>query len=596
MRMFRKLKIIPGIILGFIKNGGTASVLYILLVLVKSFIPLIQTVSVTNIVRNLNNNRFYLWLLMIIMCLLYSDLHYKVIGYLEESIKYRFSRRIGNTLLDVACDIPYIRFENSETYNKISRASDGANISFAAFKHTLTVVERIIEIFSLEIYLIRIAPGAAAVVSMILLLGIFVCGKTADLSWKSKIGTTELEREIDYTFETLVAHENISELKLFRSYVPLRDKYLRKVNELFQIQRKTTLKNMILQNISTVCLALAGTGILFVNMNALIHRQISASLFAGIMVSLLNMMDSISIFNVNYSNFTKALFHYENLQEMIRFGHEDILDGDSRISSDKNEYAVSIRNVCFSYDKGLPMVLNQVSFDVHRGECIVLVGENGCGKSTLIKLILGLYPPRLGNIYVMGAPAGDLLNTPQPEIAAVFQDCIKYNLSVREILSADRAIAEEKLLQVLKAVGLYEKIASLPYGLDTVLGKTFVNATDLSEGQWQKLNIAKALLSDAGILIFDEPTASLDPMAEAAFYDEIVKLKENKTIMIVSHRLGIVSVANRIVMMEQGRVIGTGTHDALMKQCSAYARMYHNQAKWYEEEKKEPKVQKEQDR
>ncbi len=579
----KAIKQVPGILFSFFKNGGWASYLYVVLVLVKSFVPLVQTIGIAELVRNINNSTSAFWLAIIVICLLYPNLHYKIIEFIESKIKYSIAKRIDIKMMDLSCDIEFINFENSETYDKLKRVSNGGSIIFGAGRNLLIIIERTIEVFSLEIYLISFSPILALLFSFLLIILVAICCKTANLSWKSYLGTSELEREIEYTFKVITDHKNISELKLFRAYVPLKEKYNNKIDELSKIQLKTMLKNMVLQNISTLLLSVIVIIVLFFYSYLLIRGDVSSALFAGLFASIINIMNVISVYNINLSNFTQSLMSFDNLMEFFRYNKKSSIqdkysDNNKRIPV---KYIVQVCNIWFSYSKDERMVLQNLSLNISEGECVVLVGENGCGKSTLVKLILGLYAPSKGFIQIMNKPAVELLAEERPELVAIFQDYTKYNLSIRNILCDDKKIDDEELYDVLRKVGLYDFISTLNDGLDTILGNTFQGSTDFSEGQWQKLNIARVILSDSKILIFDEPTASLDPVAEANFYQEIMNLKTHKTMVIVSHRLGVVGIADKVCYMNCGKIVDIGSHYELMERCTDYSSMYQKQAKWY---------------
>lgn len=567
------------IVKDFCMIGRFRSFLYVFLVLVKALVPLIQTFSVAAIVRNLHDSSVYFWLIVVIVCLLYENIHYKILDILEIELRYRFERAIGARLIETSCRIEYSYFENNQLYDKVAIAKNGAAITFNAFRTAAIVAERLISVFSLLVYLTSLSVFGAVLMIVVLAVGIFIYSKTATLSWKSQLGTTELEREIAYTFGIITSRTSIAEMKLFRAHVPLKRKYIEKVDALSKIQLSTMGKNLFLQNISSLVLSLISVVMVLFYVSMLFSGKIALDLFAGILTSIINVQSTVSVLGINFSNFVSSFMKYSHLQEFYQIRQNELVDS-GRTGTESN-WAIEVEQAFFAYQAEAKSVLNGITMKIRKGEFAVIVGENGCGKSTLIKLILGLYQPDQGEIRVFGEDAGALFGYSAPRILAVFQDYVKYNLSVREILCGARNIDDETLYAVLKQVGLDAKVRSMPNGLDTVLGKRFINSTDLSEGQWQKLNIARVILSDAEILIFDEPTASLDPKAEAAFYDEIVKLKGNKTLIAVSHRLGISSIADKVYLCSEGKLIGNGSHTELLSACEAYNKMYYNQAKWY---------------
>jgi ATP-binding cassette subfamily B protein len=230
-------------------------------------------------------------------------------------------------------------------------------------------------------------------------------------------------------------------------------------------------------------------------------------------------------------------------------------------------------------------VLDGIDLAIRPGERIALVGENGAGKSTLVKLLLGLYQPTAGRISADGIDLRSM--APQAwraTVGAVFQDYMRYSMTVRENVGFGRLEKLDDLCAIEDAVrssSAEETVRALPVGYETLLGKEFEGGQDLSQGQWQKLAIARAYLRDAEILVLDEPASALDALAELEIYRQFVKLAEGKAVLLISHRLGSARLADRILFLQQGRIVQEGTHDELMAAGGPYAELYAMQAEWY---------------
>ena len=226
---------------------------------------------------------------------------------------------------------------------------------------------------------------------------------------------------------------------------------------------------------------------------------------------------------------------------------------------------------------------------IKKGERIAFVGENEAGKTTLVKLIEGLYHPTEGEILVDGTPIEQLdKQSLRCSIATVMQKPVHYsftiaeNILMREIQSdADR----EQVQQVLEESGLWDRVSKLPKGMDSVLGKEFdEDGIELSGGESQKLAIARVLYENAGVLILDEPANSLDPLAEAEMYERMFAAGKDRTMILISHRLYSTRKADRICYIENGKIVEEGTHEDLMRANGKYASMYQLQASLYEKE------------
>ncbi len=257
-----------------------------------------------------------------------------------------------------------------------------------------------------------------------------------------------------------------------------------------------------------------------------------------------------------------------------------------RPTRDNADREIVFQGVSFAYPGSDKLVLESVDLTIGPGERIALVGRNGAGKSTLAKLLLGLYPPTDGRIQVDGV---DLANLDPLEwrghVAAVFQDYMRFEITAQDnIVFGDLPRRDDARAMELAAVrsGAAEMIGTLPAGYSTMLGRAFdETGQDISSGQWQRLASARAYFREAPVLVLDEPTAALDAKAEVEVYRRFKELSDGKTVLFISHRLGSARLADRIVFLEDGRVVENGTHDELLARQGKYAHIYSVQAEWY---------------
>ncbi len=247
--------------------------------------------------------------------------------------------------------------------------------------------------------------------------------------------------------------------------------------------------------------------------------------------------------------------------------------------------SIELRNVSFSYNDKTP-VLTGISLKVKLGEKIAIVGANGAGKTTLIKLICGLLRPKAGEILINGVGTDTIsAKSFADNVSAVFQDSALLPVSIeRNITMNDEEADDSKLNRIISLVGLDRKISSLDMGIETPLIKHISeNGTELSGGEMQKLLLARAIYKDSPILILDEPTAAMDPIAEQNVYLKYNELSRDKTSFFISHRLSSTRFCDRIILIDGGTIIEIGTHDELMAMRGMYHDMYMLQSKYYQE-------------
>lgn len=238
---------------------------------------------------------------------------------------------------------------------------------------------------------------------------------------------------------------------------------------------------------------------------------------------------------------------------------------------------IEISDMSFKYSKSTKVVLSNINLTIKKNEKIAIVGENGVGKSTLIKLILGQYKPTAGKI-----TWNDKSYIPN-KMSVVFQNFIRFELSLRENIAlgnVEEFNNDKKIIEALKKCDLIELYTRLG-SLDAKLGKLTEGGRQLSGGQWQKLAIARAIFNDAEFVVFDETTSAIDPNAEVEIFNKLMDICKEKTAIFISHRLGWARNAERVIVMDDGQVAEMGTHDDLMKLNGIYSKMYTLQSSWY---------------
>ena len=249
------------------------------------------------------------------------------------------------------------------------------------------------------------------------------------------------------------------------------------------------------------------------------------------------------------------------------------------------EQGIAFEKVGFHYPGCQDSVLKDISLTVPPGQVVALVGANGSGKTTLVKLLCRLYDPTEGRILIDGVDLRRFRTTAlRREIGIIFQDYTHYQMTARENIwvgDVQLPLDDEKIRTAAKYSGADAVFEGLPQGYDTLLGKQFENGVELSIGQWQKVALARALLRDAQVLVLDEPTSAMDPKAEYEVFSNFQQQLQGRSAILISHRFSTVRMADRIYVLDGGRIIESGGHEELLKSRGTYAQLFEMQARNY---------------
>lgn len=405
----------------------------------------------------------------------------------------------------------------------------------------------------------------------VILLSVCINGKLSILMydyWKKYMENTQ---KYNYISEVLSNKEYVEERKVF-SYLPF---FLKQFDKEFNAasQKNRTLggkriKLELLSDIIFFVYSLFGFLILYY---AYTQAQISIGLFVSGSGYFLSLAESISAAIGGVEDIIK--FKKINIDFAMFMNHAD---RDSVLNRDDlpQDFVLSIKNVTFKYPTNDTIILDDINFSFQKGKKYAMVGVNGCGKTTLVKIISGLYTPLSGTVSYKNKPV------------VLFQDFNKYPTTLKEniILSDNPCMEENKRLpEVEKNAGLAKKISSMKFGDNTKLTALTKEGEELSGGQWQRVALARILWNDAELYILDEPTASLDPIEEIRIFETYNKILQDKTVIYITHRLGFVKDVDEIIVLNEGHIIESGTHEALLKlQNGFYKNMFEEQRSWYE--------------
>jgi ATP-binding cassette, subfamily B, bacterial len=366
--------------------------------------------------------------------------------------------------------------------------------------------------------------------------------------------------------------------ELRRRYQLLREEIRR---ERFRMARQVGLENALTQ--------IAGSVVVFGSFAFIAWQTVAGPLTVGDLVMYFGAVQRghsslQGLFSGLGSLYEDNLF-LSNLSEFLNIEDRVIAKPDPIPVPDPIRHGIEFNSVTFRYPLGSRPVLQEVTLRVRPGEMVALVGSNGSGKTSLVKLLCRLYDPDEGSVTVDGIDLRDLDPTEyRKRVGIVFQDYAKYGLSVADNIGFGNSVRlseHEDIQRAARTAGIADVIERLPGGYDTVLGRLFQQGEELSIGEWQKVALARAFFSSADILVVDEPTSSLDAEAEAEIFRSIRELIRDRIAFVISHRFSTVRMADRIYVLDSGKVVESGTHDELMALNGRYAHLFNIQAAPY---------------
>jgi ATP-binding cassette subfamily B protein len=507
-------------------------------------------------------------------------------GYGRNLYVRRVELEAERRLLEKASRVDVGHFDNSDWHDRLARAK--RDVSWRPGDLTWSILG-----MSGNIVTILLMAGLLARLHYVLV--ILALGTAfLSLALESRVTTrlyryfykeTPEERERQYLGELLVQPKNTKEV---RAYV-LADYLLgrhRKLSEDLFKQRQQMFR--LGSSMSTISGIITGT-VLALAYVFVAWKGIHGSMNPGAVVLVIGAFTSVAgtLGNISstfvsvdqHTTFLDDYFSFLSIEPLVPVPSKPYVIPDTAIEG------IEFNNVTFTYPGGTEPALNELNLHIRKGELMALVGENGAGKSTLIKLLLRFYDVQEGYVSIGGVDVKDI----DPEelrnrIGVLFQDYATYELSVRENVAIGRPNGTPDDIRVIKALQDARSewlVNRMPNGLDSKVGRLFEGGHDLSGGEWQRLALARIMYRNADIWILDEPTASLDPEAEAAIFAELKENLKGRIGIVISHRFSTVRIADRIAVIEDGKVKELGTHEELIAAGNRYAHLFELQASGY---------------
>ncbi|MDE2993335.1 MAG: ABC transporter ATP-binding protein [Chloroflexota bacterium] len=530
--------------------------------------------------------------LAITLAVLYTGLRIvgTAAGWLYEPVyagfRDRFVFHLQSRLMQKASSMPDLSlFETPAFYDKLQNARRAMDAAQRLIATVITGFSIILVFLTLVGMLASLHPLAAAIVVVSTLPSYLARLRFGHGYWQVYRGQAPHVRRLDYFFQLLTTEAAAKEIRLFGLsdwFLGLyRRTYRQVLGHTEAFRRRQAFPMIGFPSIGSV--GAGGVLVYLVWQASLGHVSVGdLVLYLG---AIFLIQDTVRSVLDNFSTLYEAQLHTSNIVEFLALEAPMQSPVNGQVVPLAWRERLEVRAVSFRYPGMDRPVLNQVSFTIRPGERLALVGHNGAGKTTLVKLLCRLYDPTAGHILLDGRDLREYdLADWRRTIAVVFQDYAKYHLTASQnigLADLDRINDRAAISAAARAAAADDVIAALPRGPDTLLGRQFEHGVELSIGQWQKIALARAFFRDAPLLILDEPTAALDAETEYAVYRRFRDLTHGRTTLIISHRFSTVRMADRILVLQDGRLVEQGPHEDLIAAQGIYAAMYEKQASRY---------------
>lgn len=503
--------------------------------------------------------------------------------------KRLLTKSIQGDFLKKAEKLDFSCFDDTEFYNKYTRALvETDDRCIKVFDTFINFLSKVITLITVIAVLSVLSP-LVIVLCAALIIGNYALNKVKNkLDFQYNNNLTPLKRKMDYAKKIFYEPQYAQEIRMGKLGPLMRQKFDETIEEMLVLDRKYSVPNTFL----TAGFNSIGYVLTF-SVIAIACWQISAGILSvGGFAALLNGAEQLFMgFYGLLGSITEMDLHskfIENFKYIIQYESKIEADSENKMTCSVDG-DIEIKNVSFAYPKKEEYVLRNISMKIPRGKKIAIVGYNGAGKTTLVKLLLRLYDPTKGQILwnnedYHSYDVADL----RKHYSVVFQNYQCYALSIDEnitFLSELNVEERQKLKAAIKMGGIYAKIETLPQKGSTSMSKEFdENGVPFSGGEQQKVAISRAFYEDRNVIIMDEPSSALDPIAEYEMNTNIKTLAKEKTVIMISHRLSTIRMFDEIYVMNQGEIIERGTHDELMNLKGTYAEMFTKQASNYKED------------
>ena len=528
-------------------------------------------------------NDIYLPLVLLLVTLGVTTIIGALIQLASSRIRLKLKLRLTPSVVKIYAALDYRHIENNTSWELISRVSrDPVNSIMEGVEAYIQSLKIIISLASVLILIVTRVWWAAIFILIFSAPMFWLSVRAGRKVYQAGREAEKFNRRTEYLGEVLTGRDNVDERTLFGYSDEINGKWQNQYEAGRKLQLKVTARMFLFIKGSSLLLVLISLLVALTLIGPVLTGQMTAGWFMGIVSAVFGMIQKLGF---QMSRSLESISRVgEYMKDLTAFAAmSQTKDALTEPDAEPMEFkSLEFRNVCFRYPGSERLVLDGMSFKMEAGRHYAFVGKNGTGKTTITKLLTGLFPQYQGEILINGKELREYSASGVKALfSVVYQDFARYYIRLKDNIALGDLHRKGNEMEAAHLAGLDETVNSLNHGLDTPLGKIMAGGQDLSGGQWQRVAIARSLNSRAPVKILDEPTSALDPISESLLYRDFERLMLGKTTVFVSHRLGSTKLADEILVIGSGRIIERGTHDELMAANGSYAGMFEAQRGWY---------------
>lgn len=538
-------------------------------------------------IGSIDFNKFIVLFAVAFLVYTVQSLSFSAQDYLHRLLYTKIPISLYQIVLSKISSLDVAYFEDSEFKNTLEKVRDAYSWRpLNMMDYLLFSFQGLIQVIAAIVLLATLAPILIVVILVVAIPELISRIKESQLSWGIWDAQSPHRKKFWYVSSLLQERDSVKEIRLFQ----LPKKFLLDIKNIqennYKENKTLATKYLGINSLFSVLGGIIFIGILLFIVLEAVAKRISVGDISYYTTVITNLQNGIGgLFRNLVRLFSESLYTSSIFEVLDAPPKIKQIEKPTKINL-SNPPLIEFKNVSFTYPGSKKIILKNFNLAINPKEKIALVGENGSGKTTIIKLLCRFYDVDQGEILVNGVNLKKLdLNDWYRALGVLFQDFVKYEYKAWENIHFGKADEKENLKRVIKAAissGADPMIRKLEQGYEQMLGRTFEGGVELSVGQWQKMALARGFFRSAPILILDEPTAAIDAKAEAEIFNRVEKLSKDKTVIIISHRFSTVRNADKIYVIDNGEIVESGSHSQLMKLIGQYATLFNLQAKGYQ--------------